>query len=138
MTQIVLSGGKQLGDPLRGTPEWRFASLGVRLTNVADRPAAARGRVGPPLTATRLDSTHVTIHIDAPEGARTVDVVGTLTRWAPTSLVRDETGWSVIVTAAAGPHQVQVRVDGGEWRPPSNLPAVADEFGQRSGLIVIP
>jgi hypothetical protein len=138
MTQIVLSGGKQLGDPLRGTPEWRFASLGVRLTSVAEHPAASRGRVGPPLTATRVDSTFVTIHIDAPAGARSVEVVGTFTRWEPMSLVRDGDGWSVVVKAAAGPHQVQVRIDGGDWRPPANLPSVGDEFGQRSGLIVIP
>jgi hypothetical protein len=138
MTQIVLGGGSQLADPLRGTPQWQFVSLGVRMTNVAERPAATRGRVAPPLTALRVDSARVTIHVDAPASARSVEIVGTFTRWDPVSLVRDADGWTVTVSAAAGPHQVQVRVDGGEWRPPANLPAVADEFGQRSGLIVIP
>jgi hypothetical protein len=54
-------------------------------------------------------------------------------------LARGEDGvWSAALALAPGPHRVQVRVDGGPWRPPGNLPAVEDELVGTAGLLVAP
>jgi hypothetical protein len=38
----------------------------------------------------------------------------------------------------SGTHRVLVRIDGGEWRPAANTPAVDDDLGGRVGLLVVP
>jgi hypothetical protein len=136
--RIVFAAGNQLADPVRGTPQWRFVSLGVRLTSAATRSPVPRSRMGPAVAAQRVDNAHVRILVLAPATARSVEIVGTFTDWDPVALVRGPEGWFVNVRAAPGPHRIQVRIDGGEWRPPSNLPTDEDEYGKFSGLIVIP
>jgi len=41
------------------------------------------------------------------------------------------------VPLAAGVHRVNVRVDGGEWRVPTGLSAVDDDFEGKVGLLVV-
>jgi hypothetical protein len=38
---------------------------------------------------------------------------------------------------APGVHRVNVRADGGPWRPPPGLSVVRDEFGGEVGLLVV-
>jgi hypothetical protein len=38
---------------------------------------------------------------------------------------------------APGVHRVNIRVDGGAWRPPPGLSVVRDEFGGEVGLLVV-
>lgn len=76
--------------------------------------------------------------------ATTVELRGDLTAWRPLALVADGAGrWRLpdgpdAPTATPGAHRLSVRVDGGAWRPPVNLPAVDDDFGSRVGLLVVP
>ncbi len=135
---VTLSAGNQLADPLRGTPEWRFVSLGLRFASDATDGRVRRSRLGPAADAQRLADGRVRVAVNAPPSARRVEIMGTFTGWEPVELTYGPGGWSAFVTASPGSHQVQVRVDRGGWRVPSNLPVVTDEFGQRAGMIVLP
>ena len=136
ITYVVLSGGSQVADPLRGTPEWRFVAVGFRVGNA--RPGIARpaGLAGPALRYDRLAG-NVRLMIDAPPGAMRVEVMGTMTGWEPRALERSEAGWVIVLPAAPGGHQVQVRVDGGSWLPPAGPTTITDEFGRRVAYIVL-
>jgi hypothetical protein len=135
---VVASGGSQLADPMRGTPEWRFVALGLRFASDATDGRVRRSRLGPAAAAQRMVDGRVRIVVAAPPTATRVEIAGTFTGWEPVALQYGPEGWSVLVNASPGSHQLQVRVGGGGWRVPANLPVVADEFGQRAGLIVLP
>jgi hypothetical protein len=42
------------------------------------------------------------------------------------------------VPVTSGVHQVNVRIDGGEWIVPAGLTAVRDEFGGSVGILLVP
>jgi hypothetical protein len=136
--RMVVSGGTRLADPLRGTPAWSFASAGIRLASPSSHGIPVRGRSAPPLEATRLSSGRVRIEVAAPATAHTVEIAGTLTGWQPMVLVNENGAWGLTLTIPSGAQRVQVRVDGGEWRVPANLAIETDEFGKRSGVIIVP
>jgi hypothetical protein len=64
--------------------------------------------------------------------------MGDITGWEPRALERRDRWWEIRLTAEAGAHHVVVRVDGGAWMVPANLPRLDDELGGTVGLIVIP
>lgn len=138
-TSVLMTGGYQLADPLRGTPQWRFVAVGVRVSGSARTDnAESRVRRAPPIVAERVDSTTVRLVVNAPPNARTVEISGTFTDWSPVPLVSGADGWVATVRTSGGSHRVVIRVDGGEWRVPANLTAIEDEFGSRSGILIIP
>jgi hypothetical protein len=134
---VIVSGGNQLADPLRGTPEWRFVSAGLRFGNSVTPPRTVEGRLGPTLRFERPDGASVRFLLEAPATASRVEIAGTMTGWEPVAMTLTSRGWEVIVPAVAGPHRVQVRVDGAEWLPPAGLHTVTDEFG-RAGSLILP
>lgn len=137
VTQLIVSGGSQVADPLRGTPQWRFMSIGVRLANGA-RPARAAGaHLGPAVVATTVEAGVVEFVALAPPTVKSVEVRGTISDWEPVALTYGSRGWSARLHVPPGAHRIQVRVDGGEWRAPANLGFIQDEFGSWVGLIVI-
>ena len=78
-----------------------------------------------------------TVRVHSP-GARRVEIMGDITGWEPVELDRRGDRWERRLTMASGPHHVLVRIDGGAWVAPSNLPRIDDEFGGRVGLLVVP
>jgi hypothetical protein len=61
------------------------------------------------------------------------------TDWEPVPMDRATTGeWRVERLIARGTHRVAIRVDGGTWIVPPNLPSVADEFGGEVGIVIVP
>jgi hypothetical protein len=64
--------------------------------------------------------------------------MGDLTGWEPRPLARRDGHWELRLTTAAGAHHVVVRIDGGRWIVPANLPHLDDELGGAVGLIVVP
>ena len=46
--------------------------------------------------------------------------------------------WTVERVVAPGTHRVAIRVNGGPWAVPPNLPHVSDEFGGEVGLLIVP
>ncbi|HYV96227.1 MAG TPA: glycogen-binding domain-containing protein [Gemmatimonadaceae bacterium] len=138
ISQIVISGGTQLADPLRGTPQWKFVSAGIRFANLRPPEGIPAGRRGPVVDVVRTDNGMVRVSVATLLAAQQVEITGTLTKWSPVALQRAGDGWEITFAAPPGLHRVQIRVNGGEWRVPINLPAARDEFGGRSGVIVLP
>jgi hypothetical protein len=132
---VTLSGGSQLSDPLRGTPEWGYVSLGLRIGNTRPRIVRPAGLVGPPLRYDRMGD-EVRFIVDA-EDAGSVEIIGTMTGWQPRALQRTELGWTITMPAESGGHQLQIRVDGGTWLAPAGLTTLTDEFGRRVAYIVL-
>ncbi len=133
---VIVSGGRVLADPVRGMPATRYASVGLRLSLGHGHPAiASRER---PLTAVVVvrDGTRV-LRVHAP-GATRVEAMGTMTGWEAMSLSRRGDAWELALASAPGSHRLVVRVDGGAWRAPLNLPATPDDFGGTVGLLTVP
>ena len=135
--------GRQLSDPMRGTVRARYATLAVRLSAERHGPAVP-ARMPPPvppgaasLIVAESGKGSALLRVQAP-GARQVEVMGDLTGWEPRALDRRDGRWQIRLTADAGPHHLVVRLDGGKWMVPVNLPRLDDELGGTVGLIVIP
>ncbi|MBA3889706.1 MAG: hypothetical protein H0X64_04180, partial [Gemmatimonadaceae bacterium] len=108
----------------------------------APRPATRRpvvARTAPDVLIERGGAQGVVLRVLAPPAAHSVDVAGTFSEWEPVRLTSDGGGaWSLATPLGAGQHRVMVRIDGGEWMPPANLPSVDDELGGRVGLFTVP
>jgi hypothetical protein len=72
------------------------------------------------------------------EHAARVEVAATFTGWDPVPLVRDGNAWRLDRPVTSGTHRVLIRINGGPWLVPSNLPAAADDFGGSVGLLTVP
>jgi hypothetical protein len=129
--------------PLRGPARARSATVALRLS--AERHGPVRARPTPPrvaigdasLVAAPADGGAAMIRVHA-AGARTVEIMGDLTAWTPVALARRGDRWEVRLTTTPGAHHVVVRIDGGAWAAPSNLPRIDDELGGTVGLLVVP
>jgi hypothetical protein len=131
-------------DPIRQLPARRVAQAGLRL-RAAPRvrrdptlappagpaPAAAPLTVGPERGGLRR------LRVGVPGAAR-VEVMGDCTGWRPVDLAPQPDGsWATELPLAAGVYHLQLRVDGGPWRPPAGLPAVPDGFAGTVGVLVV-
>lgn len=135
--QVVFSGGSQLADPLRGTPEWKFASAGVRFSKSPTGSVIPRGPAAPPLSIEPLLEGKVKITIDAPFSSTSVEIAASFTEWTAVQLDLEGDVWTITLPATPGAHRLKVRVNGGEWRVPSNLTPARDEYGNPVGLLIV-
>jgi hypothetical protein len=137
---LVGSAGRSLDDVVRGVPAVQYASVAMRVA-LRSRSSAApprdQRRDGPRLRVTTSEAGERSIEITA-DDATTVELMADFTGWAPVSLVSSGGVWRLDRQIAAGPHRVVVRIDGGEWRVPPNLPHSTDDLGGTVGLITIP
>ena len=142
---LVASAGRALADEPRGVPSVRYFSVGLRF---GWRPARGGGvplvRQAPgedvagrvDIRATG-DSLRVVI-VRQPAASR-VEIVGDFTDWEPVELAGTPNGeWRLERVITPGPHRMAIRVDGGPWSVPSNLPHVADDFGGEVGIVIVP
>ena len=63
------------------------------------------------------------------------------TEWEPIALERNHVDggeWLMKRPLVPGTHRVALRIDGGTWVVPINLPRVDDDFGGSVGLVTIP
>lgn len=142
---LVASAGRALADEARGVPSVRYLSVALRF---GWRPARAGGalRVRQPPRgdgAGRID-----IHISGDSlravivhqpNASGVEIVGDFTDWQPVAMTGMPNGeWRIERNIVPGPHRVAIRVDGGPWRVPANLPRVEDDFGGEVGIVIVP
>jgi hypothetical protein len=102
-----------------------------RAPNGSSRAAAAEFR------AERVDAETVVLAVRA-AAAQRVQIAGDFTHWETRELEPAPDGWwRIRVHAAAGAHQLSVRVDSGRWTAPPGLPPVRDEFGATVGLLIV-
>jgi hypothetical protein len=140
---MVAAVGRQLADPIRGTVRARYATVALRLSAERHGPVAPLRkppRVSPgaaSLIAKPLDKGATVVLVHAP-GARQVELMSDLTGWEARSLDRRNGRWELRLTTQPGSYHVRVRIDGGAWLVPANLPRMDDEMGGTVGLIVIP
>jgi len=68
-----------------------------------------------------------------------VELMADFTDWSPVALAPVGGVWRLERAIAAGAHRLAIRIDGGEWIVPVNLPRVDDELGGAAvGIITIP
>jgi hypothetical protein len=60
------------------------------------------------------------------------------TDWQPLELTPEDGTFVHRLRLASGVYHALVRIDGGEWKPAANTPAVDDDLGGRVGLVVVP
>lgn len=146
---ITAGIGSYPSDPGQDLPAAKYVTLGVRISPKSMRRSPAllsadvltvTAREAPPaMTVTNGPSGRRTISFHA-LSARGVEIMGDFTDWAPMQMTagRFPGSWVVSLPISSGVHQVNVRVDGGQWAVPAGLTAVRDEFGGSVGILLIP
>ena len=130
---LVAAVGQSPQDVVRGVPRIRYVSGAVRFAlqpRVVATPTP-RG-TGPRVVATRTG-----IEIRA-AGASRVEIMADFTDWSSVELTRVGDVWRLDRTIAPGLHRLMVRVDGGEWLAPANLPTATDDLGGVVALVAVP
>lgn len=145
---VVATAGRELADLTRGLPDSRYVTLGLRVRRYHPpaRPSSSRTITGAPVAGSAPDvlvergtSAGPLLRVLTSAGAQRVEVAGTFTGWQPVLLASDGNGaWVLPLAMAPGPHRLVVRVDGGEWQAPANLPSIDDELGARVGMVTVP
>jgi hypothetical protein len=77
------------------------------------------------------------IEIAAPNAER-IELRADFTDWSPVELTRTGDAWRLEMAVPSGLHRVAIRIDGGEWIAPPNLPRADDGLGGTVGLITVP
>lgn len=136
---LVFGAGNALADAVRGTPSTRFLSAAIRIgfqshtTLWPPRADTRRGR----LVVTKSSSGLARIDVAAPDANR-VELMADFTGWEAVPLEHSDTSWYIERAISPGPHRLAIRIDGGAWVAPPNLPSLQDDLGGTFGLITVP
>ena len=135
---IVLSGGRSLDDPVRGIPRTTFLSVTLRVTGQRHLTISRRAPVaGAHVSIVRLDAARRRIEIRGVTASR-IDLMGDFTDWSPVALEALGDVWRLEREISPGLHRMAIRLDGGEWIAPANLPRATDDLGGVVGLVTVP
>jgi hypothetical protein len=131
---LVVSGGQSPQDVVRGVPRIRYVSGALR---IALQPRVWRAitparRSGPNLLATR-DGIEIRV-----AAATRIEVMADFTDWSPVELTKAGDTWRLERTITPGLHRLVIRVDGGAWMSPANLPTATDDLGGVVALVAVP
>ena len=137
---LVASAGTYPVDLTQGFPGGRFASLSIRFGSRRFTPSHEAVLEALPrnvFAVRNAGSGMRDIRIKVP-AASSVEIMGDFTDWKPVSL-QSEGGewWAVRVPIKAGIHELNMRVDGGNWTVPRGLTKKSDEFGGAVGVLVV-
>ena len=147
---ITAGIGSYPSDPGQDLPAARYVALGVRVApRSARRPtavlsadvlSASAPAVAPALTVVDGPGGRRTIRFRAASVAQRVEIMGDFTDWTPVRMnpAQSPGGWTIELPLSSGVHQVNIRLDGGEWTVPAGLTAVRDEFGGSVGILLVP
>ncbi len=139
---IVAGGGRQPALPLRGLPARSYGMAGLELAYWPLAKSSVPVSL-PHSPLVRSFEYHVattgmqriTIRVG---GVETVDIMGDFSDWSPLTLVRHGRDlWELSIPMSPGMHQINVRVDGGPWTAPPNMPTMKDSFNGEVGLMVV-
>lgn len=139
---IVAGGGRQPALPLRGLPARSYGMAGLELAYwPLAKSSVPVSLPHSPLVrsfeyhAAATGMQRITIRVG---GVETVEIMGDFSDWTPLTLVRrGRDQWELSIPVAAGMHQINVRVDGGPWMAPPNMPTMKDSFNGEVGLMVV-
>lgn len=134
---LTASVGRTLEDFVRGVPSATYATFALRLSSQPHLHLFAGGMSGPRLLASRGADQSRRIELLGVK-ASSVEFMADFTDWNPVALDRVGTTWRFDGLIPSGPHRIAIRIDGGEWIAPPNLPKVTDDLGGAMGLITIP
>jgi Glycogen recognition site of AMP-activated protein kinase len=120
-------------------PHATFVSFALRIAAQSHVTVFTRRAMfaGPRISAERLNDELRRIDVRADSASR-VEIMGDFTNWAPIPLERAGDVWRLDRAIPPGPHRIAIRLDGGPWIVPVNLPRVDDEFGGTVGIITVP
>jgi lysophospholipase L1-like esterase len=134
---LVMSIGRTLDDVVRGVPRTRFASVALRISAWPHIGVPKRTRaVGPRVSAERTGDGRQRLDVLVANATR-VEVMADFTDWNPVMLGHIDGVWRLERAVPPGLHRIALRIDGGEWIAPANLPHVTDDLGGVVGLITI-
>jgi hypothetical protein len=139
---LVASVGRTLEDAVRGVPRTRYVSVAIRFSAQPHAGAVRlprRATVGPRITvdAGAGDARRISV-FGADSTAMRVELMSDFTDWEPVVLDRAGSAWTTERRLSPGLHRVALRINGGEWIAPANLPKVTDDLGGVVGLITVP
>jgi len=140
---IIGGGGRQPALPLRGLPARTFWMTGLQLAYAPISKTAVPVALPHTVLVKSFDMKpgasgmqKIVIRVG---GVETVDVMGDFSDWSPLTLVRrGRDVWELALPLSAGVHQINVRVDGGQWVPPPGMPTMRDGYSGEVGLLVVP
>ena len=140
---IIGGGGRQPALPLRGLPARSFWMTGLQLAyapiSKTAIPVALPHTVLVKSFEMKPGATGMQKIVIRVGGVETVDVMGDFSDWSPLTLVRRGRDlWELALPLSAGVHQINVRVDGGQWVSPPGMPVMRDGFNGEVGLLVVP
>jgi hypothetical protein len=135
---IAFDAGRTLEDLVRGVPRTKYFSISLRAESQPHLSllASRRSIAGPRVVVSRAGDAR-RIQISNVTATR-VELMADFTDWNPVQLSADGSNWRLEQVIAAGPHRLAIRLDGGDWIVPANLPRVEDELMGALGLITIP
>ncbi|MGH7460731.1 MAG: glycogen-binding domain-containing protein, partial [Longimicrobiales bacterium] len=144
---LVAGAGTYPVDLTQGFPGGHFVTLGARFRasprkQVMPAPIVQNGEA---LAATGAITAFeavpslngfTTLRIRAP-GAAGVEIMGDFTDWQPLSL-KPGGWWTATLRIKPGTHQMNARINGGDWFVPPGLSVLKDEFGGSVGILIVP
>lgn len=133
---LAVSAGRTLEDLVRGVPRVSYAGLSLRFSSRPHLRAFAPALRGARITVTRSGAT-ARVEITGVVASR-VELRADFTDWNDVALERAGNSWRLERAIAPGSHRVTIRLDGGEWIVPVNLPRVEDDLAGVVGLITVP
>jgi hypothetical protein len=137
----VAGGGREPAQPTRGLPARSFGSLGLMLAYwPIPRGAVPVETPSSLVHAFELRAAgpalqRITARIG---GVETVEIMGDFTDWSAIPLIRRGRDlWELLVPMGPGMHQINLRIDGGQWIAPPGVPAIKDGFNGEVGVLVV-
>jgi hypothetical protein len=135
---VSVSGGRQLSDPSRGSPDVTLYSAVLRYAlRTAPTDVVGTGITSSARLLQSPDGTLLTVLVNAADSV-IVEIAGSFSGWVPVPLTKTPSGWQMQVILKPGRYRVAIRYNGGAWRAPGNLGRVKDDFDGESGIIIVP
>jgi len=103
----------------------------------SERPTATSEASAYDVLSVRDGSALVRIVVNAPQGARSVALLGDFTLWDPLPMVRESGRWAVEFEVPLGIHHYGFLVDDAWYVPDDTRDVVPDEWGRLSAVLVI-
>jgi hypothetical protein len=137
----VAGGGREPAQPTRGLPARSFGSLGLMLAywpiprGVVPVETPASLVQAFELRPAGTEVQRITARIG---GVESVEVMGDFSDWEPMPLIRrGRDAWELLVPMTPGVHQINMRIDRGDWIAPPGMPARRDGFNGEVGIVVV-